>query len=240
MSLRLPTPHIGATAGEQIAKTVLMPGDPLRAKYIAENFLQDVVQFNAVRGMFGYTGDYAGNRISVMGSGMGIPSIGIYSYELYAFYGVDNIIRIGSCGSYVADLDVFDVVIAQDAWSESTYAREQSGYNDCIITPSEHLNSMIAQTANELAIKYKKARVHSSDVFYRATNSNCQQHINGCSVVEMEAFGLFANANHLNKHAACILTVSDSFVSGSCIDAAQRQTAFNDMITLALSAATKL
>ena len=136
------TPHNSAVKGE-IAKTVLMPGDPLRAKFIAETFLEDVVQFNTVRNMFGYTGTYKGKKISVMGSGMGMPSIGIYSYELYSQYDVENIIRIGSAGAYVKELKLFDVVLANGAYSESTYAKTQNGYEKDVIYPSEKLNKKI-------------------------------------------------------------------------------------------------
>ena len=145
------TPHNSAEKG-QIAKTVLMPGDPLRAKFIAETFLENPVQFNAVRNMFGYTGTYKGKTISVMGSGMGMPSIGIYSYELFSQYGVENIIRIGSAGAYSPDLKVFDVVLADSAYSESSYAKVQSGYDQDKTYPSETLNQRIKDAAEKLGM----------------------------------------------------------------------------------------
>ena len=160
------TPHNSAEKG-QIAKTVLMPGDPLRAKFIAETFLENPVQFNAVRNMFGYTGTYKGKTISVMGSGMGMPSIGIYSYELFSQYGVENIIRIGSAGAYSPDLKVFDVVLADSAYSESSYAKVQSGYDQDKTYPSETLNQRIKDAAEKLGMPLHVGCIHSSDVFYR-------------------------------------------------------------------------
>lgn len=233
------TPHIEVAKENIIAKTVLMPGDPLRAKYIADNFLQDVQQFNQVRNMFGYTGTYNGKRISVMGSGMGMPSIGIYSYELFNFYNVDNIIRIGSCGAYSKDLKLYDVLLVTKAWSESTYAKTQSGYTDSIIKASDSLNTKIEQTAKKLSIDITKGCIHSSDVFYRqnfdeykAIYSN-----HNCIAVEMESFALFANAKVLNKNAACLLTVSDSLVSGEATTSEERQNAFTKMMKIALELA---
>ena len=162
------TPHNAAKNGE-IAKTVLMPGDPLRAKFIAETFLENPVQFNAVRGMLGYTGTYKGKKVSVMGSGMGMPSIGIYSYELFKFYGVENIIRVGSAGAYTDKLELFDVVLADSAWSESSYAKVQNGYDGDTIMPSAALNAVIEEAAAEAGKKVVKGCIHSSDVFYRET-----------------------------------------------------------------------
>jgi purine-nucleoside phosphorylase len=142
MSKLIPTPHIEAKEND-IAKTVLMPGDPRRAKFIADTFLENPVMFNNVRGMLGYTGTYKGRKISVMGSGMGMPSIGIYSFELYKFYDVENIIRIGSCGAYTPEYDLYDVVLAKDAWSESTYAKTQNGYDAPTIEPTKELNDQL-------------------------------------------------------------------------------------------------
>ena len=167
----MPTPHNTALKG-QIAKTVLMPGDPLRAKKIAETYLKDVVQFNDVRNMFGYTGTYKGHPISVMGSGMGMPSIGIYSYELYAQYDVERIIRIGSAGSYQADVKVYDVVLADSAYSESSYASTAFGYPEDVQLPSKVLNDRLLKAANRLAIPVKTGCIHSSDCFYRAKGSD--------------------------------------------------------------------
>ncbi|HCI01839.1 MAG: purine-nucleoside phosphorylase [Oceanospirillaceae bacterium] len=233
-----PTPHIDSQAGA-FAATVLMPGDPQRAKFIADNFLQDVVQVNSVRGMLGYTGTYNGRAISVMGSGMGMPSIGIYSYELFSSYNVERIIRIGSCGSYTADLNLYDVIIAEDAWSESTFARTQGVSEADILEASPALVAELESHAKALQIDYTKGRIHSSDVFYRQNFDDYQtirdQH--GCHAVEMEAFALFANAQATNKQAACVLTVSDSLVTHEATTAAEREQAFTNMMKIALEIA---
>ena len=233
-----PTPHIDSQAGA-FAATVLMPGDPQRAKFIADNFLQDVVQVNSVRGMLGYTGTYNGRTISVMGSGMGMPSIGIYSYELFSSYNVERIIRIGSCGSYTADLNLYDVIIAEDAWSESTFARTQGVSEADILEASPALVAELESHAKALQIDYTKGRIHSSDVFYRQNFDDYQtirdQH--GCQAVEMEAFALFANAQATNKQAACVLTVSDSLVTHEATTAAEREQAFTNMMKIALEMA---
>ena len=236
--MNIPTPHIEATDIDNIAKTVLMPGDPLRAKLIADNFLTDTIQFNTVRNMLGYTGYYKGKKLSVMGSGMGIASIGIYSYELYAFYKVDNIIRIGSAGSYDKDLNVYDVVLAKDAWSESTYAQAQSNDNSSILEPSAQLNNQLRAAAVRQKIELKEARVHSTDVFYRQIPEIYKEihSKHGCLCVEMEAFGLFANAKVLNKQAACVLTISDSFITQEAASSEKRQNSFTKMIKLVLEA----
>ncbi len=234
------TPHNSAQMGD-IAKTVLMPGDPLRAKFIAETFLEDVTQFNSVRNMFGYTGTYKGHRVSVMGSGMGMPSIGIYSYELYKQYGVENIIRIGSAGSYVKDVKVYDVVLVDKAYSESSYAKTQSGYESDIDYPSKELNDILREAAKELEIPVVEAGTHSSDVFYREGGQGYIAPIveKGCVCVEMESFALFANAKVLNKRAACLLTISDSFVSDEITTAEERQMSFTKMMQIALEGAIK-
>ncbi|MBE5940035.1 MAG: purine-nucleoside phosphorylase [Lachnospiraceae bacterium] len=232
------TPHNEAKTGD-IAKTVLMPGDPLRAKFIAETFLENPVLFNDVRNMFGYTGTYKGKQVSVMGSGMGMPSIGIYSYELYNVYGVENIIRIGSAGSYSEKAKVYDVVLATSAYSESSYAKVQCGYDKDIIYPSEELNEKLEKAAEELGIPVIKGGVHSSDVFYREGSIdyiNDLRDNKGCLVVEMESFALFNNARVLGKQAACLLTVSDSFVSSEVTTAEERQTSFTNMMKIALEA----
>ena len=233
------TPHNTAEKG-QIAKTVLMPGDPLRAKFIAETFLENPVQFNSVRNMFGYTGTYKGKTISVMGSGMGMPSIGIYSYELYNLYDVENIIRIGSAGAYSADLKIYDVVLATSAYSESTYAKTQSGYEGDHIEPSSELNDRIRKAAAELNIPLHESCIHSSDVFYRQGGQEYIQDLvekHGCKAVEMESFALFANAKVLGKKAACLLTISDSFVTDEETTAEERQLSFTNMMKIALEAA---
>ncbi|MEG2405241.1 MAG: purine-nucleoside phosphorylase, partial [Oscillospiraceae bacterium] len=206
------TPHNQAEKG-QFAKTVLMPGDPLRAKFIADTFLENVKEVNGVRGMLGFTGTYNGKPVSVMGSGMGMPSIGIYSYELYTQYDVDNIIRIGSAGSYSEKAKVFDVVLASAAYSESSYAITQNGYDKDTTYPSEKLNTAIANSAKALNMPLITGVIHSSDVFYREDKTPYWQKLRdekGCLAVEMESFALFHNASVTGKNAACLLTISDS------------------------------
>ena len=235
------TPHIAAEMGD-FAKTVLMPGDPLRAQFIAETFLQNARQVTGVRGMLGFTGTYEGRPISVMGSGMGMPSIGIYSYELYKFYGVENIVRIGSAGSYTDKAKLFDVVLASGAVSESSYAKTQSGFEGHITFPSRELNEKLRASAEKLGIPLIEGNVHSSDVFYRQPSDAKPTYWEklrdeqGCLCVEMESFALFANAQVLGKHAACLLTISDSFVSPELTTAEQRQKSFTDMMKVALGA----
>ena len=235
----IPTPHIEVTNKEDFAKTVLMPGDPLRAKFIAETFLEDVVQVNSVRNALAYTGTYKGRRISVFGSGMGMPSIGIYSYELYKFYDVENIIRIGSCGAYSDKLKVYDVLLVEDAWSESTYAKVQNGYADSVIEADKDLNNQLASYASDLDIPLTRTRIHSSDVFYRESHIDFEKirDQEGCTAVEMESFALFSNAKVLGKKAACLLTVSDSLVSGEATTSEERQNAFTKMMEIALEMA---
>ncbi len=235
------TPHNSAAMGD-FAKTVLMPGDPLRAKFIAETFLQDAREVTAVRGMLGYTGTYEGRPISVMGSGMGMPSIGIYSYELFKFYGVENIVRIGSAGSYTDKAKLFDVVLATGAVSESNYARVQSGWDKDITLPSAQLNDKLRASAAKCGIPLIEGNIHSADVFYRQPSDQKPAYWEklrderGCLCVEMESFALFANAQVLGKKAACVLTISDSFVSPEITTAEQRQKSFTDMMKVALSA----
>ncbi|MBM6831381.1 purine-nucleoside phosphorylase [Faecalicoccus acidiformans] len=233
------TAHNNANLGD-IAKTVLMPGDPLRAKHIAETYLTDFVQFNAVRGMYGYTGDYKGKRISVMASGMGMPSMGIYSYELFKEYGVENIIRIGSAGAYTKDLHLFDLVLADSCWSESTFALAQAGIEGNIQYPSQDLNETIKKAAAKLEIPVLEKRIHSSDVFYHEANvpdHNDFYREHGCVCVEMESYALFHNAKILGKNAACLLTISDSLVTDEHASAMERQTSFSQMMEVALEAA---
>lgn len=217
-----------------------MPGDPLRAKFIAENFLEDVKLVTSVRNVLGFTGTYKGVPVSVMASGMGMPSIGIYSYELYTVYGVENIIRIGSAGSYVERLNVNDVVLCTSARSESSYAYNVNHCTDKALLPSEHLNSVIASKAKELGIECKLAVVHSSDVFYACEEMGGWQEISRktqTECVEMESFALFHNANVLGKNAACLLTISDSFVNKKELTAEERQNSFTTMMKLALESA---
>ena len=198
------TPHNGAENGA-FAKTVLMPGDPLRAKFIAENFLENPKLVTSVRNVLGYTGTYNGKgftgtykgiKISVIGSGMGMPSIGIYSFELFTQYGVETIIRVGSAGSYSADLDLYDVVLAESAYSESNYARTQNGCEDDVMYPSKETNERILAAAEKLGIPCKETRIHSSDVFYQDANRGSFTRYPekyGAKCVEMESFALFHN-----------------------------------------------
>lgn len=232
--------HISAKKGE-IAKVVLQPGDPLRAQYIAENFLENAKLVSKTRGIFYYTGLYKGKEISVGASGMGFPSIGIYSYELFTEYDVETIIRIGTCGAYTTDLKVFDILNVENAASESTYAKFAWGIEDEAIAPQGNIFNIINETAKELSLKVNTTNVHSSDIFYRkdpnipaiATKYNCL-------AVEMEAFGLFANAKHLGKNAATILTVSDVIPTHENISADEREKALKPMIELALESALKV
>lgn len=236
------TPHINAPQGA-FAKTVLMPGDPLRAKFIAENFLDDAKLINTVRNVFGFTGTYKGVPVSVMASGMGMPSIGIYSHELYQFYGVENILRIGSAGSYTLDLKVHDVVLATSSVSDSSYALVHSGETSHELFPSAEINEVILRKAQELGIKCHQGIIHSSDVFYgtpQGINWKDVRERTGADCVEMESFALFHNAKFLGKRAACLLTISDSLVEDTAISAEERQNSFRTMMTLALEAAIEL
>jgi purine-nucleoside phosphorylase len=235
--MQTPTPHIGAKAGE-IAKTVLMPGDPLRAKFIAENFLEDVVQFNSVRNMLGYTGTYKGKRISVMGGGMGMPSIGIYSYELFNFYEVDSIIRIGTAGSMNENVKVRDVVIALGASTNSNYAAQYCLPGTFAPIASYDLVSSAVRAAKEKNINAVVGNILSSDTFYCADKTATEKWISmGILAVEMEAAALYMNAAQAKKNALCLLTISDSLVTGESLSAEDRQSSFTDMMEIALEIA---
>lgn len=228
------TPHIEAKK-EEIAKTVIMPGDPLRAKFIAETYLKDYKLVNTVRNIYAYTGYYNDKPVTIMASGMGMPSIGIYSYELYKFYEVESIIRVGSAGSYTKDLNLYDVVLVNGCYSESSYAKTQNNCEDDILYANNNLNFWIKKTAEENNIPITIANVHSSDVFYKENNNYQELYKKyGCVCVEMESFALFHNANVLNKKAACILTISDSLVTKEETTSEERQKSFNKMIELAL------
>jgi purine-nucleoside phosphorylase len=232
------TPHNSALKGE-IAKTVLMPGDPLRAKFISERYLDSPVQINTVRGMLGYTGTYKGIPVSVMGSGMGIPSIGIYSFELFTEYDVDNIIRIGSAGGYSEALKLYDVVLVLDAFSESSYAKYQGGFEGDITAASTILAGKLRESGKRLGIPLVEGRVHSTDVFYRSLKTETPYWINirdekNCIAVEMESFGLFHNANITGKNAACILTISDVLYSMEETSPEEREQSFTAMMEVAL------
>lgn len=237
------TAHNHAKKGE-IAKIVLMPGDPHRAKWIAETFLEDAILVNDVRGELCYTGTYKNKKVSVMSHGMGIPSIGIYAYELYSFYDVETIIRIGSTGSYKKDLNVNDVVLVSKSYSDSTYAKLIGAKVDesKMLYPTKEVNDLILNTANELNFNLKEVVCHASDVFYNNNYETLEQTITrtNSDCVDMESFGLFANANILNKNAATLLTVSDSLVTGESLSPADRANTFKNMVELALNSAIKL
>ncbi|AHI52443.1 purine-nucleoside phosphorylase [Spiroplasma culicicola] len=233
------TPHISAKK-EDIAKVVLMPGDPLRAKKIAETYLTDVKLVNEVRNMFMYTGMYNGKKVTIAGSGMGCPSIGIYSYELYKFYDVNHIIRIGSAGSYKEGINVYDVYNVKEAFGESDFAKIAANIDSKIIPAGEKLFDLIEATAQEKNIKTHKGIAHSSDVFYRYEDSLEFAKKNNLDVVEMESFALFANAIATNKQAACLLTISDSFITKEVTTAEERQNNFMTMVELALDTVVKV
>ena len=234
------TPHIEAKKGE-IAKTVLMPGDPLRAKYIAETYLENYTLVNSVRGMYAYTGNYKNKKITVMASGMGMPSIGIYSYELYKFYDVENIIRLGSAGSYSKELNIYDVLLVNKCYSESSYAKTQNNDLNELQEGSKELNNIINITAKKLNRKLYFGNIHSSDVFYKENNNyEYLREKYGCLAVEMESFALFHNAKILNKKAACLLTISDSFITKEETTSLERQNSFNVMIEIALESSLSM
>lgn len=234
------TAHMEAKK-EDIAKTVIMPGDPLRAKFIAENFLENPRLVNQVRGMLAYTGTYKGKKITVMGSGMGMPSIGIYSYELYKEYDVDQIIRIGTAGAYTKDLNLYDLLLVQKCYSESSFGYAQNGSEDHFKEANFSLNFHIQDTASELGKHLTIAVIHSSDVFYKE-NDNFRELYDkyGCLACEMESFALFHNAEVLGKKAACILTISDNLVTKEETSSEERQKSLKDMIELALESSLKI
>lgn len=231
------TPHIQPN-GTKIAKTVLMPGDPLRAKYIADNFLENVEQFNEVRNMFGYTGTYKGKEISVMGSGMGIPSIGIYSYEFYNFFDVDTIIRIGSCGALQENVNLYDVIIAQAASTNSNYVDQFNIPGHFAPIADFELITKAKQVADDIGAVTHVGNILSSDTFY-----NADKHFNdswknmGILGIEMESAGLYLNAIHAGKKALGIFTVSDHILRDEATSAEERQTSFTQMMEIALEIA---
>lgn len=233
-----PTPHIAAKAGD-FAKTVLMPGDPLRAKYIAETFLEDATLVNNVRGVQGYTGMYKGKRVSVMASGMGMPSIGIYSYELFHFYDVDNIIRIGTAGAMHAGLKIRDVVLGMGACTDSRFAAQyQLPGTFAPIASFELLSKAVAAVEAMGNVDYKVGNLLSSDVFYsdNAQATAAWQKM-GVLAVEMEAAALYMNAARCGKNALAICTISDSLVTGEVTTSEERQSSFSDMVKIALEIA---
>jgi purine-nucleoside phosphorylase len=234
----IPTPHINVTEQGIIAETVLLPGDPLRAKFIAETFLENPVQFNAVRNMYGYTGTYKGKKISVMGTGMGMPSIGIYSYELIHFYGVKNLIRIGSCGALQESVKVRDIVIGMAASTNSNYASQYDLPGTLAPTASWQLLKKAVDIAAIKGVQPKVGNILSSDIFYDEDSDAWKKWAKmGVLAVEMEAAALYLNASRAGANALCILTVSDSLVTHEATTAQERQTSFTQMMEIALELA---
>ncbi len=235
------TPHIHLLSDIGFAKTVLMPGDPLRAKMIAESFLQNAVLVNNVRGIQGYTGEYKGKKVSVMASGMGIPSIGIYSHELYSFFGVENIIRIGSAGGIGEGIELRDIVAGIGANTNSAFASQFGVRGTLAPTCSFELLKAADQTAKTLGLHLKVGNLLSSDTFYDAQEDNLAQWAkNGTIAVEMEAAGLYLNAMRTGKRALAICTISDLPFTGEGCSAEERQNTFTDMMLLALETAITL
>ena len=241
------TPHNEAKKGE-IAKTVIMPGDPLRAKYIAENFLDNCKLVNSIRNIYAYTGTYKGKEITVMASGMGIPSMGIYSYELYKFYDVDTIIRIGSCGGYSPDLKLFDIILSEKTYTEGNYALTLNNEDCHLVESSSKTNNIIEETSKEINIPIVKGPTACSEAFdlYMTDVNKFFDRIPkdikpiGC---EMEAFALFYNAKLLGKNASCLMSVVDINTNGVTSESAtteERETGLNNMINLALESALKI
>ena len=233
----IPTPHITAKEGD-FAKTVLMPGDPKRAQFIAENFLDDAVLVNDVRGIKGYTGYYNGKRVSVMASGMGQPSIGIYSYELFKFYGVENIIRVGSCGAFHQDLHVRDIIIAMGACTNGNYASQYRLPGTFSPIADFSLVEKAVKECRKKGVNFMVGNILSSDTFYDDANSGMEWAKMGVLGVEMESAALYCNASRLGKKALCICTVSDSFVyPEENTTAEERQNSFTAMMEIALEIA---
>lgn len=238
------TPHNEANIGD-IAKTVVMPGDPLRAKYIAENFLDNYKLVNQVRGMYAYTGTYKGKEITVMAHGMGMPSVGIYTYELFKIYGVENIIRIGSCGGYKPELKLFDIILTENVFSESNYALTLNNDNCHIVSSNSDLNSIIEDTAKDSNINIVLGNTVCTDcfdVYMTDVNKFLERVPDNFNPVaaEMEAFALFYNAKLLNKKASCLMSVVDSKFIKDIATPEERQTGLNTMIKLALDSAIKI
>ncbi len=238
------TPHI-SSKNDEIAKVVLMPGDPLRAKYIAENFLENSKLVNSVRNMLAYTGTYKGKEITVFASGMGMPSIGIYCYELYKFYNVDTIIRIGSCGAYTEDLNIFDTILIDRTYTEGNFAKALNGRNEHIASADFNTNNIIEETAKEINIPYVKGNTLCSecfDYYVESIDDLIARFPKDLNIIgaEMEAFALFYTAKYLNKKAACLLTVVDSHYKKQEISSEEREKSLNDMILLALESSLKI
>ena len=238
------TPHNEAKLGE-IAKTVIMPGDPLRAKYIAENFLDDYKLVNSVRGMYAYTGNYKGKEVTIMAHGMGMPSIGIYCYELYKIYEVENIIRIGSCGAYLPELKLFDIILSENVFSESNFALTLNNENCHIVTADSKLNNIIKETSKEININIHIGNTVCTDcfdVYMTDVNQFLARIPDGFNPAsaEMEAFALFYVAKILNKKAACLMSVVDSKYIKDIATPEERQIGLNNMIKLALDSSLKI
>ena len=240
MSKLYPTPHINATP-EDIAKTVLMPGDPLRAKFIAENFLENPVLFNNVRGIHGYTGTYKGHKVSVMASGMGIPSIGIYSYELFNFFGVENIMRIGSAGSMNKDVHVRDIVIGMGACTNSNFVSQYNIPGTYAPIANYEMMKAAIECAEKVGATYHVGNILSSDTFYGDDPTANEKWMKmGVMAVEMEAAGLYMNAARAGKRALAICTISDHLLTGEATTAEERQNSFTQMMEVALETAILL
>ena len=233
------TPHNQAEKGD-FAKTVLMPGDPLRAKFIAENFLTDIKCVNEVRGMLGFTGKYEGNEVSVMGHGMGIPSIGIYTYELFNFYDVENIIRVGSAGGLQDKVNVMDIIFAQGAHTDSNYGFQFGLPGTFAPTASFDILEKAVAIAKEKGVTYHVGDVLSSDAFYKKCNESELYRNFGALAVEMETPALYMNAAEAGKKALTILTCSDHLFKAQELSAQERQTSFTDMMEIALKTAIQL
>lgn len=232
----IPTPHITAKQGD-FAETVLMPGDPLRAKFIAETFLENAELVNNVRGIHGYTGYYNGKRVSVMASGMGMPSIGIYSYELYNFYDVKNIIRIGSAGAIHPDLKIMDIAIGMGACTNSNYVSQYGLPGNLAPIASFELLRKAVDTAEDLGLSFKVGNLYSSDTFYDDMSRLGEWQRMGVLAVEMEAAALYMNAMRAGKNALAICTISDCPFTGEASSAEERQNSFTQMMKLALEIA---
>ncbi len=232
----MPTPHNTAKKGD-IAETVLLPGDPLRAKFIAENYLENPICYNNIRGMFGFTGIYKGVRISVQGSGMGMPSMGIYSYELYHEYDVKNIIRIGTAGAIADNVNLRDIVIGISASTNSNYASQYRLPGVYAPTASWELVSAAVETAEKKGCAFHVGNIFSSDTFYDHADSLSEWQKMGVLAVEMEAASLYMNAAEAGKNALCILTVSDCPLRNLSTTSEERQTSFRDMMEIALETA---
>jgi purine-nucleoside phosphorylase len=234
------TPHIKATP-EDFAKTVLMPGDPLRAKFIAENYLDGAVLVNSVRGINGYTGTYKGQRVSVMASGMGMPSIGIYSYELYNFFGVENIIRVGSLGGMQEKVKLRDIIFGISASTTSNFAVQYELEGSFAPTASFDLLRVALEEADKLGASYHVGNILSSDIFYNANAKANEKWVKmGTLGVEMEAAALYMNAAYANRRALAICTVSDHLLTGESLDSDARQESFTEMMEIALNTAIRL